>query len=630
MVNFARKFSLMRIIISSVFLLCIFPSFLQGQTDSTKAAPDSPAPLTKYFNQNQFEFSDSTFRINNSLENFQNYIPKYSLGNTGLPLNNPEFKESSSDGFSYYKNNYSSYAFSPANLNFYNTRTPYTDLFYVIGSKKEQLFKMTFSYNVKKSWNLSADFLRIRSEGNYLRQNTNDNCLALSGNYKSTNNRYALLAAIIYNSFKNAENGGIADDSTFEASGNVDKKLLQINLNSAKSSTTNANVFVKQFINLGKRSSDTALNNPVIPASRIMLVSSLDGNYRKYDDENPSQGYYANIYNDSLKTSDSLFFYKLENELSWKRVDNTKHRGFSDITGFGIKIKHQYGDVWQKNNDSTFSNLIAGAELYNTYSNNYFWWNLSAKYVVTGYNSQDYSGALVAKKTSRDSLNNVSVRLESKETHAEYLTEHYWSNNFQWNNEFGRISKNAAEINFSMKKYLLSLNAALTSVTNQVYFDNYAVPHQYQGTLTILSASVRKNFVLYNWHLNNKVIYQNIPDSSIIHLPELILEHSLYYEHNVLKKAMLLQVGASVYYTSNYYADSYMPATGEFYLQNTKQYGNYPFIDFFINASVKTVRVFIKVDHLNSGWNGNNYVLTAGYPYAGRTFKFGVSWKFYD
>jgi hypothetical protein len=93
---------------------------------------------------------------------------------------------------------------------------------------------------------------------------------------------------------------------------------------------------------------------------------------------------------------------------------------------------------------------------------------------------------------------------------------------------------------------------------------------------------------------------------------------------------MRIEIGASVFYTSAYYANSYMPATGQFYLQNQQKYGNYPFIDFFLNVRVQTVRVFIKIDHLNSGYSGTNYIMTPHYPVNERAFKFGVSWKFFD
>jgi ABC-type uncharacterized transport system permease subunit len=38
--------------------------------------------------------------------------------------------------------------------------------------------------------------------------------------------------------------------------------------------------------------------------------------------------------------------------------------------------------------------------------------------------------------------------------------------------------------------------------------------------------------------------------------------------------------------------------------------GGYPFVDFFLNARIKPVRIFIKIDHVTQGFMGNNYSLT--------------------
>jgi outer membrane receptor protein involved in Fe transport len=113
-------------------------------------------------------------------------------------------------------------------------------------------------------------------------------------------------------------------------------------------------------------------------------------------------------------------------------------------------------------------------------------------------------------------------------------------------------------------------------------------------------------------------------------LPEYTLEHSLFYENDIFNRAARIQIGASVFYSSAYYADAYMPATAQFYLQDNKKYGNYPYIDFFVNAKVKNVRVFFKIDHLNSGWMGNTYIPVQNYPMNGRAFKVGFSWRFFD
>ncbi len=631
-------------------ILLILPHFLfSGNDDTIKVLKKNTT--TRFFNESQFENGDSLNYIGYSLDNFQNYTDRNTIGNIGQPINDLSYRPLfSQSGFNYSKNNFDNYFFSPNKFKYYNTRVPFTDLSYVIASKKEQIFKMTFSYNVKKNWNVTADFYRIRSDGFYLRQNTNDNFLALSSNFKSLNNRYYFLTNIIYNSIKNAENGGISDDSTFTISG-VDKLLVGVYLKGAKRTVINRSVYFKQFFNFGRVSADTAAHGAIIPESRIILTSMYEDNVLKYEDDNPSSKYYSNIYFDSTKTTDSTHSYKIENEIAWKRLDNKRHRGLIDIIGAGLNIKHEFIKIQQRELftlpasdilhglvstdrkdrvDTTSNNIIAGGELYNTYSDNKFWWNLSAKYTISGYNKGDHYAGAFFKKAIKDSSNVLIIKAETRLHAPDFMYNRYTSNNFIWNNTFEKMQESHLKINFSMSKYHLSAGADFASYSNILYFNTSALPSQYKGPIAITSLYLKKDFIFHSWHWNNKINYQIVPDSSVIRLPEFILEHSLYYETDLFKRAMRMAVGASVFYTSAYYANAYMPATAQFYLQDQKKYGNYPFIDFFINVQIKTVRIFFKIDHLNYGLSGTNYMLTPYYPMNDRALKFGVSWRFFD
>ncbi|MCW3084654.1 MAG: hypothetical protein JWP12_2020 [Bacteroidetes bacterium] len=624
----------MRILIKVIFLAFLLTFSLKVYSvNNDTTSLNKPKNTTKFFYTKQFEYQDSVNLIDNSLYDFQKYVSRNILGNNGLAIHDISYNPFQPDlGFNYCKNNYSAYFYNPHQLKFYNTRTPYTDLLYVMGTKGEQNFKMTFSYNVKKNWNITADFFRLRSTGVYERQTTFENYIALSTNYKSKNNRYWLLGSVIYNGEKNQENGGIKEDSTFDSGKSIDQQLLRMNLSYATRSQVNRNVYLKQIINLGKKSTDTSDTKVIIPESRFILSSTYDDNYLRFEDSQSDMlsGYYSNLYYDSTQTADSTYFRKIENELEWKRLDNNKHRGLVDLLGVGFSVKHQLVFIRQKDIDTVFNNIIAGVQFYNTYSKHAFWWNLSGNYVASGYNKNDYQGVFVFRKKLADSLLDVTVKGESRSQTADFIYSQYRSNNFIWNNNFEKMQQSGAEISFKISKYHLDVIGAVNSYTNVLYFDNYAVPRQYTGTLPVFSVILKKDFILWNWHLNNRITYQKTPELSVIRLPELVLEHSLYYENDLIHKALRLQVGASVYYSTAYYADAYMPVTGEFYLQSQRKYGDYPFIDFFINAKIKTVRIFFKIDHLNSGLNSGSYILTPGYPYPGRTFKLGLSWKFYD
>lgn len=605
------------------FSLLFIPQFLFSvNNDSLNTVKKTPSTLFYY--EHQFEFSDSVNYFDNSLNNFHNYLERGHLGNSGLPYNNlfsPAI--SNKPEFNYSKNNYSNYFSSPQNIKFFNTRTPFTDLFYVLGSKKEQIFKMTFSYNVKKNWNVTANFNRIRSDGFYPRQNTNDNFLIVSSNFKSNNNRYYFLASIIYNNVKNAENGGVLDDSVISSTG--------VNLSFAKRSTLNQSVFFKQYLNFGERSTDTSKFNSIIPKSRLILTSMVENNILKYEDADPLSGYYSTIYFDSTTTYDSTINYKIENELAWKRLNNNKYRGFVDIFGAAFSVKHQLITVRQNEIDTAFSNISAGAEFYNTYSKNKFWWNISGKYTLSGYNKENYYTSATLKKIIKDSLNILILKAETNSQSPDFIYNHYSSNHFKWNNNFQQSQTSCLGIHFSALKYRFALGANVTSYTNLLFYDSEARATQYKVPVTVMSAFVKKDITLHNWHLNNKVIYQYIPEGiTAIRLPEYVLEHSLYYATGMFKDVMNIQIGASLFYTAAYYANGYMPATAQFYLQNEKKQGNYPFVDFFLNAQIKSVRLFFKIDHLNSGMAGSNYSLTPNYPMNTRAFKLGISWRFYD
>jgi hypothetical protein len=92
---------------------------------------------------------------------------------------------------------------------------------------------------------------------------------------------------------------------------------------------------------------------------------------------------------------------------------------------------------------------------------------------------------------------------------------------------------------------------------------------------------------------------------------------------------MEVQIGFDVSFYSSYYADAYMPALGQYYLQNRKLIGNYPFIDFFFNMKVKHANIFFKSEHVNSGFMGA-YYLAPHIPAPDRSFKVGIRWMFYD
>jgi hypothetical protein len=56
----------------------------------------------------------------------------------------------------------------------------------------------------------------------------------------------------------------------------------------------------------------------------------------------------------------------------------------------------------------------------------------------------------------------------------------------------------------------------------------------------------------------------------------------------------------------------------------------YPVLDFFVNAKIKTVRIFLKVSNISSEFGPQGYFSAFHYPAADITFQAGVKWRFFE
>ena len=117
---------------------------------------------------------------------------------------------------------------------------------------------------------------------------------------------------------------------------------------------------------------------------------------------------------------------------------------------------------------------------------------------------------------------------------------------------------------------------------------------------------------------------------SYYNLPKAILRSTLYYSTDLFEKAMFAQIGVKAHYFDAFYADAYHPVLGEFYVQNEKMIGGYPLVDVFINAKVRTMRLFLTYQHVNSSVSNNDYFAAPNYPYRDGVVRFGFVWNFFD
>jgi hypothetical protein len=186
-------------------------------------------------------------------------------------------------------------------------------------------------------------------------------------------------------------------------------------------------------------------------------------------------------------------------------------------------------------------------------------------------------------------------------------------------------------VNFSVPDIALELGAWQGVIGNMVYYGNDSRVAQHSGNVSLTSLYARKDFRFAGFHLDHRALVQITSNESVLPVPTFSAYLSYYYEFWVVRDVLRVQIGIDGRYNTAYHAPTYNPALAAFINQREVRVGNYPYLDAFVSAKWKRMRILLKLQHLNDNLFGNGeYFQVARYPLNPRMFKFGISWSFYD
>lgn len=215
-----------------------------------------------------------------------------------------------------------------------------------------------------------------------------------------------------------------------------------------------------------------------------------------------------------------------------------------------------------------------------------------------------------------------------------FWIEQWGSNHFEWKNDPAREFRLDLGTSFLYPARNAEMRLNYAVIDNYTDFDTLALPSQHTGGLSVASLFVRKDLRAWKMHLSADVLIQKSSNSEILDLPLVATRSTGYFEHlfNFRKTdgQLNMQLGAEVIYHTLYQPYSYMPATGRYYRQDKVKTGNYPFLNVFLNLKLRRTRIFLMVDHVNSGLMGYDYYMIPHYPMNVRMFRYGLAWTFYD
>ncbi len=617
------------------------------------------------------------------------------LGVVGSPEESYDFFRRREEDNAIFYTPYQTYSYTPENAPQFNTKTPYTELAYwgtlfANQEKEESNVQVLTTQNITPELNFTLEYRRYGSNGMLRREDTDNRSFLATTNYMGK--KYLMHAGFIYNKIERSENGGVIDQSWIRDTV-VDAREIEVYLKNADNKLKKNTIFLDQsyripftFLNRIKENKQLKLKMAVrdsIMASgdslaiesylekeredSIELANAIDtlnlnenvttafighsSEYsvfrKKYTDDislSDSLGrdfYQDRFYINPTRSADSLRVMKFENR-AFIRLQPWKSDGIVSKldVGIGDKLASYYSFRPQDYLSGSHNVLLNSAYLYagaNGQFKKYMQWNAKGQYTFAGYEVNDFdidanlSFSVYPFRRHKNSPLTFRAHFETSLKEPDYYQQHLFTNHFKWDNNFSKISTTKAEASLSIPKWQMAASFGYALLSNNIYYDTEGIVRQNTSPMSVMTASLKKNFTVWNLHFDHKALFQLSSNEEVMPLPMLALNFRYYFQFDVVKKVMQMQIGANGTYTTKWYLPAYNPVLGVFHNQNEMEYGNCPYIDAFVNIQWKRACIFIKAINVNMGWPGKSadYFTADGYIAPQRAIKVGISWPFY-
>ena len=649
----------------------------------------------RYFHDVNLKELDTTYNYHfNEYPFYKEDINTTWLGVSGSPeMTYNYFKRTQTDNAIFYTP-LQRYSYSPETLPNYNTKTPHTELAYwgtlfANKEKEESNIRVLTTQNILPELNLTLEFRRFGGNGILKREDTNNRNVVIASNYMGK--RYLMHTGYIYNTVARSENGGIVDNFWIRDT-TVDAREIDIYLKNASSTTKKNTLFLDQSYRIPftflenlkgrkERKRQEAVRDSIMTSGDSLAIAALLENETLDEIEetevavdtvnkdittaiighSSEYSVFRRIYQDDISTSDDLgrqffndrFYLNPTRSADSLRVMKFENRFFirlqpwkSDAivskldVGIGDKLANYFtfntADYVQGSSNTLLNStyLYAGAR---GQHKKYFTWDAKGEYTFLGYEINDFgihaNLAFSAYPFRRDRKSPLTLKAHFETTLKEpdYYEQHLCTNHYMWNNDFGKISSTKIGAALEIPRWDLHASFDYALLSNNIYYDTEGIVRQNTDPMSVMTASLRKDFIVWKFHLDHQALFQLSSNKDVIPLPMLALNLRYYLQFDVVKKVMQMQIGANAAFTTKWYAPAFNPVLGVFHNQNVAEYGNCPYIDAFVNIQWKRACIFVKIVNVNMGWPNKSadYFSAAGYIAPQRAIKFGISWPFY-
>ena len=519
---------------------------------------------------------------------------------------------------------------------YYDLPTPFTELMYRSVFEQGQLLDAVYSVNTSRQFNFSISRKGLRSLGNYQNFISSSSNFKISTNYFSKNKKYRFRTHYTNQKLFSEQNGGInnSDILNFE-NGNsqfLDRGVFDPNFENAHNEFLGKRFYVDQ--------SYVLIDKDSISDSSLELFSSIYLEEKKYKFQQSSSDEFFGDSFVSQEINDKILLNSLNlqagliyNSDIFGKI-NLGLRYVSDKYSLENYQIDQYIDNTQSINSKT---TFITAEYLKTFSKIEL--NAKTENFIFGDNKSNMFSSSIMLKLKNNNSFTANYKLFSSVPNYNFLLYRSNYENYNWNNQFDNTITNSISLGLKLNE-IIDLDVDLISVKKHIQFEKivndladsgeYSIlPIQQNGNLDILKLQLGRKINFGKFSIDSKLLFQKSLSDDIINLPQIVSRNTVYFSTDMFKKALFLQTGFGVKYFSKFYMNGYDPLLSELYIQNEKEIGEFPVIDFFINAKIQQTRLYFKFEHFNSSFTGYNYYSAPNYPYRDFSFRFGLVWNFF-
>jgi hypothetical protein len=546
------------------------------------------------------------------------------------------------------------YVVTPQQQRYFNTTLPYSTVAYKKGfitGHEENDIDFLFTGNINRRLNLGLEMDYLNSVGHYA--NTAGKLFRGSvwGSY--TGGHYSMHAAFGWSRLSSFNNGGLQDVEDLKSS--LHAEDLPVRLNSMIAYRYLSGYLHNQYaitkereyhdsievIEDGHRTKRDTIKVEYTPLMTFSHIFETNNSNRRYIEHDADQGFYDQIYYDSIATNDTTDVLTIRNTLAvtFCEAYNTKLK--FGITAFAMNECQRFLNdsvPYDSIYDYRWTNNTFVGGAIHKHSGEHVRYHIEGQVCVLGYKIGEFNvnGRLQTRFNAGKYPLLISARAYAKSETPSWYLQHYHSNHVGWDNNFGFTYRflGGATVSYEYQWLKPRIDFSFENQTNPIYVSTTDwKPRQYAGNVQIITGDVGLDLTTpwINWE--NRAVIQHSTNDSVMPVPLVIIQSRLYY-HGTWFRALDAQIGADVRYFTKYHAPVLCPATGMFATQQETSVGNYPWMNLYANFYVRSIRLrfFAHYQHLSYWFFKNNtgYLTMPGYPTNRDIFRAGIAWHFYN